>query len=46
LEPADLHDLQVRAAAEQAASLQTHLRRTADPRAVVEPAWPVVPYRG
>jgi DNA polymerase-3 subunit epsilon len=41
---ADLHDLQVRAAAEQAASLQSHLRRTSDPAAVVERAWPVVPY--
>ncbi|MFE2170551.1 exonuclease domain-containing protein [Streptomyces sp. NPDC059447] len=42
---ADLHDLQVRAAAEQAASLQSYLRRTSDPEAVVERAWPVVPYR-
>jgi DNA polymerase-3 subunit epsilon len=39
----DLHDLQVRAAAEQSASLQAYLRRTVDPRAVVEPAWPVIP---
>lgn len=42
---ADLHDLQVRAAAEQAASLQNYLRRTSDPEATVERAWPVVPYR-
>ncbi|WP_251072922.1 3'-5' exonuclease [Streptomyces sp. ISL-43] len=42
---ADLHDLQIRAAAEQAASLQSYLRRTSDPEAIVERAWPVVPYR-
>ncbi|MGW6706633.1 exonuclease domain-containing protein [Streptomyces sp. NPDC054956] len=42
---ADLHALQVRAAAEQAASLQSYLRRTSDPEAIVERAWPVVPYR-
>ncbi|MDX2645592.1 3'-5' exonuclease [Streptomyces sp. NPDC001902] len=40
---ADLHALQVRAAAEQSASLQAYLRRTADPAAVVEQAWPVIP---
>ncbi|MEV3952316.1 MULTISPECIES: 3'-5' exonuclease [Streptomyces] len=40
---ADLHDLQVRAAAEQSVSLQAYLRRTADPTAVVEPAWPLIP---
>ena len=39
----DLHDLQVRAAAAQSASLQAYLRRTTNPTAVVEPAWPVVP---
>lgn len=39
----DLHDLQVRAAAEQSASLQAYLRRTTNPAAVVEPAWPVIP---
>lgn len=44
--PADLHGLQVRAAAQQAASLQSYLRRTSDPEAVVEQAWPVVPYPG
>ncbi|MFR9797649.1 3'-5' exonuclease [Streptomyces sp. MS06] len=44
--PADLHELQVRAAAEQAASLQSYLRRTSNPEATVEHAWPVVPYRG
>ncbi|MFJ3877517.1 3'-5' exonuclease [Streptomyces sp. NPDC090077] len=43
---ADLHGLQVRAAAEQSASLQAYLRRTADPSAVVEPSWPLVPRRG
>ncbi|GAA0312708.1 3'-5' exonuclease [Streptomyces polychromogenes] len=41
----DLHDLQVRAAAEQSVSLQAYLRRTADPAAVVEPAWPLIPRR-
>lgn len=40
---ADLHDLQVRAAAAQSASLQEYLRRTTNPTAVVEPAWPVIP---
>ncbi|MET8298286.1 3'-5' exonuclease [Streptomyces sp. NPDC005180] len=40
---ADLHELQVRAAAEQSVSLQAYLRRTADPSAVVEPAWPLIP---
>jgi DNA polymerase-3 subunit epsilon len=44
LTPTDLHELQVRAAAEQAASLQKYLRRTSDPNATVEPAWPVIPY--
>ncbi|MEU3827459.1 3'-5' exonuclease [Streptomyces sp. SID486] len=43
---ADLHDLQIRAAAEQAASLQKYLRRTSDPEATVEPAWPFIPYVG
>ncbi|MCU7825405.1 exonuclease domain-containing protein [Kitasatospora sp. DSM 101779] len=41
---ADLHALQVRAAAEQAASFQQYLRRTSDPQARIEPAWPVVPW--
>lgn len=44
LGPAELHDLQVRAAAEQAASLQRYLRRTSNPEATIESAWPVVPY--
>lgn len=39
----DLHDLQVRAAAAQSASLQAYLRRTTNPTAVVEGAWPVIP---
>jgi DNA polymerase III subunit epsilon len=43
LSTADLHTLQARAAAEQSASLQDYLRRTSDPAAVVEAAWPVVP---
>ncbi|MGP4002142.1 3'-5' exonuclease [Streptomyces sp. 8N706] len=38
-----LHDLQIRAAAEQAESFQRFLRRTSDPRAYVEPAWPLIP---
>ncbi|MEU8520457.1 3'-5' exonuclease [Streptomyces sp. NBC_01216] len=43
MSPTDLHDLQVRAAAVQSASLQAYLRRTTDPTAVVESAWPVIP---
>ncbi|MFF6906309.1 3'-5' exonuclease [Streptomyces sp. NPDC012389] len=43
LPPTELHALQVRAAAEQSASLQAYLRRTANPAAVVEQAWPVIP---
>lgn len=43
LPPAELHALQVRAAAKQSASLQAYLRRTANPTAVVEQAWPVIP---
>ncbi|MFJ9327698.1 3'-5' exonuclease [Streptomyces sp. NPDC101230] len=43
LPPAELHALQVRAAAEQSASLQAYLRRTANPAAVVEQAWPMIP---
>ncbi|MFJ1956018.1 3'-5' exonuclease [Streptomyces microflavus] len=43
LPSAELHALQVRAAAEQSASLQAYLRRTANPAAVVEQAWPVIP---
>lgn len=39
----DLHGLQVRAAAAQSASLQAYLRRTTNPTAVVEAAWPVIP---
>ncbi|MEU9001809.1 3'-5' exonuclease, partial [Streptomyces sp. NPDC048551] len=40
---AELHALQVRAAAEQSVSLQAYLRRTTDPAAVVEPSWPLIP---
>ncbi|MEV7678613.1 3'-5' exonuclease [Streptomyces sp. NPDC088341] len=43
LPPSELHTLQVGAAAEQSASLQAYLRRTANPAAVVEQAWPVIP---
>lgn len=39
----DLHELQVQAAAAQSASLQEYLRRTSDPAAVVEAAWPIIP---
>ncbi|WP_069812513.1 exonuclease domain-containing protein [Streptomyces sp. TP-A0874] len=38
-----LHQLQVRAAAEQAASFQRYLRRVGDPRAYIDPAWPLIP---
>ncbi|MEV0260061.1 exonuclease domain-containing protein [Streptomyces sp. NPDC050617] len=40
---ADLYGLQVEAAAEQSASLQSYLRRTSNPTAYIEPAWPVIP---
>ncbi|MER5641608.1 3'-5' exonuclease [Kitasatospora sp. NPDC002227] len=43
LAPADLHTLQTRAAAEQSASLQAYLRKTSNPSAFVEPAWPMIP---
>ncbi|MEW9515207.1 exonuclease domain-containing protein [Streptomyces tubercidicus] len=43
--PRALHDLQEQAAAEQAASFQAYLRRSGDPRAIVEPAWPLIPYQ-
>ncbi|WP_282686569.1 MULTISPECIES: 3'-5' exonuclease [unclassified Streptomyces] len=46
LPPEELHALQVRAAAEQSASLQAYLRRTSDPAAVVESAWPLIPRSG
>ncbi|MFI9030733.1 exonuclease domain-containing protein [Streptomyces sp. NPDC053560] len=38
-----LHALQRRAAADQAASFQRYLRRTSNPAAHVEPAWPLIP---
>jgi DNA polymerase-3 subunit epsilon len=40
---AEVHELQTRAAAEQSADLQAYLRRTSNPSAVVESAWPVIP---
>lgn len=43
--PRALHDLQEQAAAEQAASFQAYLRRSGDPQAIVEPAWPLIPYQ-
>lgn len=43
--PRDLHALQEQAAAEQAASFQAYLRRSGDPEAIVEPAWPLIPYQ-
>ncbi|MEW1748166.1 exonuclease domain-containing protein [Streptomyces angustmyceticus] len=43
--PRALHALQEQAAAEQAASFQAYLRRSGDPQAIVEPAWPLIPYQ-
>ncbi|KWT60944.1 DNA polymerase III subunit epsilon [Streptomyces albus subsp. albus] len=43
--PAALHALQEKAAAEQAASFQRYLRRSGDPAAIVEAAWPLIPYQ-
>ncbi|QHC24917.1 exonuclease domain-containing protein [Streptomyces sp. GS7] len=43
--PRALHTLQEEAAAEQAASFQAYLRRTGDPGAIVEAAWPLIPYQ-
>ncbi|MEW1656010.1 MULTISPECIES: exonuclease domain-containing protein [unclassified Streptomyces] len=43
--PRDLHTLQEQAAAEQAASFQAYLRRSGNPEAIVEPAWPLIPYQ-
>ncbi|WP_189296425.1 3'-5' exonuclease [Streptomyces albospinus] len=42
--PRALHALQEEAAVEQAASFQAYLRRTGDPEAIVEAAWPLIPY--
>ncbi|UQA92503.1 exonuclease domain-containing protein [Streptomyces halobius] len=44
--PRALHALQEEAAAEQAASFQAYLRRSGDPQAIVERAWPLIPYQG
>ncbi|MET9291480.1 exonuclease domain-containing protein [Streptomyces sp. NPDC003077] len=41
----ELHALQERAAAEQAASFQRYLRRAGDPLATVESAWPLIPLK-
>ncbi|MGY5135409.1 exonuclease domain-containing protein [Streptomyces nigrescens] len=43
--PRALHTLQEQAAADQAASFQAYLRRSGDPQAIVEPAWPLIPYQ-
>ncbi|MEU8785988.1 exonuclease domain-containing protein [Streptomyces sp. NPDC048637] len=43
--PRALHALQEQAAADQAASFQAYLRRSGDPQAIVEPAWPLIPYQ-
>ncbi|GAU67026.1 putative exonuclease [Streptomyces sp. NBRC 110611] len=43
--PRALHELQEQAAAEQAASFQAYLRRSGNPQAIVEPAWPLIPYQ-
>ncbi|MFJ4887420.1 3'-5' exonuclease [Streptomyces sp. NPDC088731] len=41
--PADMNVLQMKAAVEQSASLQEYLRRSSNPTAVVESAWPIIP---
>lgn len=41
----ELHDLQVRAAAEQAASFEAYLRRIGRTNARIDPAWPLSPIR-
>ncbi|MFF2926299.1 3'-5' exonuclease [Streptomyces celluloflavus] len=43
--PRALHALQETAAAGQAASFQAYLRRSGDPRARVEGAWPLIPHQ-
>ncbi|WP_043266765.1 exonuclease domain-containing protein [Streptomyces sp. CT34] len=43
--PRALHTLQEEAAAEQAASFQAYLRRTGNAEAIVEAAWPLIPYQ-
>ncbi|MFI7101007.1 exonuclease domain-containing protein [Streptomyces sp. NPDC050161] len=43
--PRALHSLQETAAAEQAADFQAYLRRSGNPRAIVEAAWPLIPYQ-
>ncbi|WP_411124463.1 exonuclease domain-containing protein [Streptomyces sp. x-19] len=43
--PRALHVLQEQAAAQQAASFQAYLRRCGDPEAIVEAAWPLIPYQ-
>ncbi|MFH9424408.1 3'-5' exonuclease [Streptomyces sp. NPDC017529] len=43
--PAALHALQEKAAADQAASFQQYLRRSGDPAAIVEAAWPLIPHQ-
>lgn len=43
LTPAELHDLQVKAKAAQAASFQEHLRRQGKPE-VIDGSWPFKPY--
>ncbi|ARF58019.1 exonuclease domain-containing protein [Streptomyces gilvosporeus] len=43
--PRALHALQEEAAADQAASFQAYLRRSGDPAAIVQGAWPLIPYQ-
>jgi DNA polymerase-3 subunit epsilon len=43
--PRALHVLQEEAAAEQAARFQAYLRRSGTPQAIVEQAWPLIPYQ-
>ncbi len=42
--PAELHELQVKAKADQAASFQDYLRRKGSTE-VIDPSWPVIPHK-
>lgn len=46
MDPDTLHQAQVRWREKQAAGLQTHLRRTKNPDAVIDGSWPLVPFGG
>ncbi|TDQ55244.1 exonuclease domain-containing protein [Actinorugispora endophytica] len=43
MSPSELHGLQVRAAADQAASFQAYLRRSGRTDALIDPSWPLSP---